>query len=106
MFGTPASEARFTLTCDRNARQISISRPGPAGSVTNMVIHTETASRSLAARPLAGAQPMLAANLSASDPLLDAIALTRGRFAIETGGLPTLYLPAWGEVTRVIEDCR
>ena len=40
------------------------------------------------------------------DPLLDAMAVTRGRFAVETTGLSTLYLPPWAEVTRAIESCR
>jgi len=44
--------------------------------------------------------------LSARDPLLDAIAFSRGRFALEAAGLETLYLPAWPELSRVIEDCR
>ena len=39
-------------------------------------------------------------------PLLDAMAITRGRFAVEVEGEPGLYVPAWAEVTRVIEDCR
>ncbi|MEL6878174.1 MAG: hypothetical protein AAGL68_08770 [Pseudomonadota bacterium] len=51
-------------------------------------------------------QPLVAAELDANDPLLDAMAITKGRIAVETAGMPTLYLPAWAEVTRVIEDCR
>jgi hypothetical protein len=34
------------------------------------------------------------------------MAYSRGRFAVEINGLPTLYLPSWAEVGRVIEDCR
>ncbi|MDG2003332.1 MAG: hypothetical protein P8J20_08375 [Novosphingobium sp.] len=49
---------------------------------------------------------MIAVTLPASDPLLDAMAFSRGRFAVETAGLPTLYVPSWPEVSRVIEDCR
>jgi len=33
------------------------------------------------------------------------MALSKGRFAVETQGLETLYVPAWPEMTRVIEDC-
>ena len=47
-----------------------------------------------------------AAGLPARDPLLDAMAFSKGRFAVEVAGLPTLYLPSWIEVSRVIEDCR
>jgi hypothetical protein len=34
------------------------------------------------------------------------MALSKGRFAVQTLGLPALYIPAWPEITRVIEDCR
>lgn len=50
--------------------------------------------------------PHVVAVRSAGDAALDQIAFSRGRFAIETPGLPTLVLPSWPEVTRVIEDCR
>lgn len=49
---------------------------------------------------------IVATRVDADDPILDAMAITKGRFAIETPGLPTLYIPAWVEVSRVIEDCR
>ena len=71
-----------------------------------MTLRTETQDRTLQARPGTGQAPLSVAVVAARDPLLDAIALTRGRFAVETPGQPTLYLPAWAEVTRVIEDCR
>ncbi len=48
----------------------------------------------------------MAVAIPARDPILDAMALTKGRFAIEAQGTQTLYIPAWAEVTRVIEDCR
>ncbi len=74
-----------------------------------ITIRTETTDRTLAAQvgvgPDAGPRFTIA-TLQARDPLLDAMALTRGRFAVETKEMPNLYLPAWAEVTRVIEDCR
>jgi hypothetical protein len=71
-----------------------------------MRIRTETAQRLITAQASADGRPMLIANLPSNDRLLDAMALSRGRFAVETGGMETLYLPAWPEITRVIEDCR
>ena len=71
-----------------------------------MTIRTETTTRSLRAPVDPEGQRMFAAVVPARDPLLDAMALTKGRFALELTGAPTLYLPAWAEVTRVIEDCR
>jgi hypothetical protein len=57
----------------------------------------------LEAQPAAGG---VRAELAASDPLLDAMAFTKGRFAVETAGQETLYVPAYPEISRVIEDCR
>jgi hypothetical protein len=48
----------------------------------------------------------LVARLAAGDRLLDAMAYTKGRFAVEAGGMEALYVPAWPEVVRVIDDCR
>lgn len=69
-------------------------------------IKTETAERTLTATPMSAQPNIIAANLSASDPFLDAMAITKGRIAVETNGMNTLYLPAWPELSRVIEDCR
>jgi hypothetical protein len=44
--------------------------------------------------------------LGAQDSLLDAMGYSRGRFIVEQAGLPTLVIPAWPEIERVIEDCR
>ena len=43
---------------------------------------------------------------SPRDPMLDAMAFSRGRFVIEAEGLSPVYAPSWPEVSRVIEDCR
>ena len=71
-----------------------------------MTIRTETTTRSLQAPVDPEGRNMFAAVVTARDPLLDAMALTKGRFALELSDAPALYLPAWAEVTRVIEDCR
>jgi len=70
-------------------------------------IAAETTTRLLSssAREVLGRRG-LAADLPATDPLLDAMAISKGRFAVQTGGETTLYVPSWPEVTRVIEDCR
>ena len=44
--------------------------------------------------------------LAASDPLIEAMGYSRGRFIVETAPLPPLVVPAWAEVLRVAEDCR
>ena len=73
-----------------------------AASSTSMTIRTETVDRTLAATPAGSGSQQVMATLAASDPLLDAMAVTRGRSAVETTGLSTLYLPPWAEVTRAI----
>jgi hypothetical protein len=50
--------------------------------------------------------PHTVAIRAAGDGALDQIAFSRGRFAVEAPGLASLIVPAWPEVTRVIEDCR
>ncbi len=71
-----------------------------------MNIRTETSDRAVPAQQAGTGLSMLAATLPAADPLLAAMAFSKGRFAVETQGLATLYIPSWPEVTRVIEDCR
>ena len=90
------SEARFaglSLRCDAARREILLSREGARGPVR---VNTSYGQRTLAP----------AAALPAGDPLLDEIAFSRGRFAIEAEGAETLIAPAWPEPGRVIEDCR
>lgn len=98
-------DIRFMLRCDRVTRQVMLARGSPAPGEVMMRIRTETRDQLLTAEPV----PMtglVAVSLSANDPLLDAMAVTKGRFAVEVEGMQPLYIPAWAEVTRVIEDCR
>ena len=116
-FGTQAfysdeSSMRFVMQClvedpASRTKRIAIGRPGNFPETTQFRIKTETAERAFTARPFSfGPTSGAAVFLNANDPVFDAMALSKGRFAVETPGLPTLYLPAWAEVTRVIEDCR
>lgn len=98
--------APFIIRCDVSQRVVALARRGTNAPNTPMRIRTETTQRLLTAQPVAKQRLLVAATLRADDPLLDAIALSRGRFVVETGGLETLYLPAWSEISRVIEDCR
>ena len=104
-FGPSSADARFTMTCNRSNRTITLARAGEARGQTSMIVRTETGNRTLAAQPF-GAAPSVAAVLPANDRFLDAMAISKGRFAVEIPGMATLYVPSWPEVTRVIEDCR
>jgi hypothetical protein len=96
----------FAFSCNRSAGQINFIRFVSGGAQRVMRIQTETTQRSLTAASTTASQNSVTARVSANDSLLDAMAITKGRFAVETEGLPTLYIPAWAEVSRVIEDCR
>jgi hypothetical protein len=48
----------------------------------------------------------LTIEFSANDPLLDALANSRGRLGFTVSSQPPLVVPAWPEAARVVEDCR
>ncbi|WP_296715898.1 hypothetical protein [Erythrobacter sp.] len=99
-FLSPGNERLAAISC-AYGRDVFVAVYGAgAGPIT---IRSETATRTQIASP----SGMVArTQVAPGDPLLDAMALSKGRFAIEAGGQPSLYLPAWAEVSRVIEDCR
>ena len=99
-FGPPGA-ARFTARCDRTERIVTLARTGASGSA--LTIQTSSATRTLPAQPQNGAD---VASLRASDPFLDAIAFSRGRFVVTSPPAPRLVIPAWPEFARVVEDCR
>jgi hypothetical protein len=105
------SVARFAggalvLRCDRAAGTVTLLREGTGAGQVAMTILTTGTTRSLTATALPGPPAAIAVTLPARDSLLDAMAFSRGRFAVQTAGLPPLYVPSWPEVARVIEDCR
>ncbi|GMN03741.1 hypothetical protein [Erythrobacter sp. MTPC3] len=106
-FGTGGNElaADFVIICQLGQRQIGLVRRG-SDQPRVMQVTTETTTRILEASAMPREGAMVVAMLNADDTLLDAMAVTKGRFKLETEGMPTLYLPAWVEVSRVIEDCR
>lgn len=99
-FVDPAGAVLFDMVCT-GARQITLARAGAGGS--SMIVRAEAAERSLPASTANGAATAV---LAPTDSLLDAMAFSKGRFAVEATGTAPLYLPAWPEVTRVVEDCR
>jgi hypothetical protein len=104
-FGPPTGEASFVLRCDGQRRQVSLSRQGAATGGA-LVLRTSYGARSLPAAVRTEPLASTGASLAASDPLLDQIAFSRGRFTVEAQSLPTLVIPSWAEPSRVVEDCR
>jgi hypothetical protein len=104
-FAGPDGAALLTLRCTGGG--ITLERAGVgSGFAPTLIVRSEFMSRALSPTATPGATGSTAASLPALDPLLDAIAFSKGRFAVESAGLPTLYVPPFPEVTRVIEDCR
>ncbi|MFB0610980.1 hypothetical protein [Aurantiacibacter poecillastricola] len=104
--GNTTDTVDLILRCDPGSRRIGIARSGQASRQVEMLIRTETQDRRLTASPSASSRPLIVAELAASDPLLDAMAFSKGRFAVEVAGVQPIFVPAWPEVTRVVEDCR
>lgn len=104
MFGTGGSDAHLVLRCDLPERRFFLSRAGQANGP--LTVRTSSATRAVPVRPTGGTPAYAAAEPGARDPLLDAMAFSRGRFVIEQGGAPTLVVPTYAEIGRVIEDCR
>lgn len=105
------SVARFAggelvLRCDRAAGRVSLLRAGAAPAPQPITITTTSGERALPATPQSGSTPALVVTLGPGDPALDAMAFSRGRFAVEAPGLAPLYVPSWPEISRVTEDCR
>lgn len=92
------------LTCDPLGQATILWRNWPATGPMPLTVTTTGAKRMMTASPTAAGGVQV--SLRPIDPLLDEMAFSRGRFMLEMPGAPTLYLPAWPELSRVIEDCR
>lgn len=104
IFGAAGASPSVTLTCDRPARRLSLTRAAAAAGSTSMTIVTTSQTRTVSSRSdgIGG----MTASFAATDNLLDAIGYSRGRFILQQAGLPTLVIPAYPEIERVTEDCR
>ncbi|MDB5677981.1 hypothetical protein [Sphingomonas bacterium] len=100
-FDTDADVLSFS--CERAARRVVLTGilPGP------VTIRTTTMTRTIApAGNFKSDLPVMSITFAANDPLLDAIAFSRGRFVVEQAGRRPVVLPPQAEIGRVIEDCR
>jgi hypothetical protein len=105
LFGPVGQNATLTLRCDRARGRIYLAREG-AGSAARMIVRTSSALKEFASSPTGGTPAYLATEIIPADPILDAMALSRGRIAIETSGHTPIAIPSWAEITRIVEDCR
>jgi len=103
IFGSPRAPV-FSIECNRASRSVTLYREQPVAGA--MTIVTTSMTRMLQTRLAGNPVSVAGATLAASDPLLDAMGYSRGRFVVEQAGMPTLVIPAWPEIERVTEDCR
>jgi hypothetical protein len=105
-YGLGNEAVAVVLRCD--AGQITIARDGvvPADMPVFLNIRSSFTERRLPIRMVAATGRMLAAGLSASDPLWDQIVYSRGRFVIEATRNAPMIVPTQPEIARVVEDCR
>lgn len=105
LFGPVGADAIVTLRCDKARTRVFLSLAG-SGSGGSMLVRTSSMMQALPTAQASITPPYVAAELSPRDAILDAIAYSRGRFAIEVSGLRPMAIPNWAEIGRVIEDCR
>ena len=98
------SRPQLFVRCTRASRVVTIAKPATAAAPF-LNVWTSSQARNLPAS-YNPATYRLSASVTALDPLLDAIAFSRGRFAVSVSGATALIVPAWEEPARVVEDCR
>ena len=106
LFGEAETNALLVIRCDHAQRQLFLSRPGSVGAGATMVLHASAGMASYPAKNTGTELPYAAIAISPGDIMMDRIAYSRGRFAVETTGLRPLAIPVWPEFSRVVEDCR
>jgi hypothetical protein len=103
-FSNASGAVQLTVHCTRATRRVSIAKAaGAAAPLLNVWTSSLTRSVPSAFNPATG---RLTIDLAPYDPLLDALATSRGRIGFSVGTEPALVVPAWPEAARVIEDCR
>ncbi len=105
LFGPAGQNATVTLRCDTSRRRIFLARAG-AGPAGRIVIRSSSTMKEFAGSPTGATPPYLATEILPTDPILDAMAFSRGRIALEVDGQPSIAIPSWTEITRIVEDCR
>ena len=103
-FVDATGSARMIIACGKATRLVTISRTS-AAPASNVSIWTSSAIRNLPSR-FDQASTRVIAQVGAADPLLDAMALSRGRIAVSMPGSPAFVLPVGTEIDHVVEDCR
>lgn len=103
-FSNSSGQPQLTIRCTRSTRRVAILKAAPSAS-PSLWIWTSSEKFNLPAT-YDPSTSRVSADLGAYDPILDAIASSRGRVGFSSSGLETLVVPPWADIARVIEDCR
>jgi hypothetical protein len=103
-FSDASGNAQLWAHCSRATRHVTFTKRA-AAAAPSLNVWTSSMTRDVGSsfNPATG---RLTIDLATYDPLLDAIATSRGRVGFRVGSEPALVVPAWAEAARVIEDCR
>ena len=104
VFTDANGQRQLSLRCVRSIRRVILSKPANAAAAT-LSVWSSTASKSWPAT-FDAATARISAQVANWDPVLDAIAYSRGRFAVAAAGQQPLVVPAWADIARIVEDCR
>ena len=104
-FGASGRRAMLSLRCDMQTRRVTLLREASAPA-QHMVIRTSSMTKQLPAQLTDGTLAYVAAEIMSNDPILDAMAFSRGRILVEAEGQQPVILPSWAEIARIVEDCR
>ena len=104
LYGTPGADALVTLRCDKARARLFLSRASDVGGT--MTVRTSSTSKAVTVQPTGGKPAYAASEIGVADPILDAMAFSRGRMALELNGALNIAVPVWSEIGRVVEDCR
>ena len=103
-FSNQSGFIQVWIHCSRATRHVIIARPA-AAAAPFVSVSSSSLTRNVPAS-FNSETGRLTIDLAPYDPLLDAIATSRGRISFGVQGQTQLVVPAWAEPGRVIEDCR
>ena len=103
-FANALGSPQLWIHCTRATRRVSIAKAATVAAPL-LSVWTSSLTRSVGSsfNPATG---RVTIDLAPYDPLLDAIATSRGRIGVSVGSQAPLVVPAWAEGAHVIEDCR
>jgi hypothetical protein len=104
-FGLTGQPPLVTITCLTRGT-IQLTHAGTVSAATPLIVTTGSEIFPLMSDPPVPGATGITVTLPARAPVLDAMAFSRGRFVIEVARQMPGYLPAWPELSRVVEDCR